>query len=55
MKIRDGDAVCLMMSNSPEYPIALLGALEAGAEVTTANPIYTACKFKIQIQETEAY
>uniref|UniRef100_A0A2H1WC02 Luciferin 4-monooxygenase n=1 Tax=Spodoptera frugiperda TaxID=7108 RepID=A0A2H1WC02_SPOFR len=53
MKIRDGDAVCLMMSNSPEYPIALLGALEAGAEVTTANPIYTAYELERQIKQAE--
>ncbi|XP_037293349.1 probable 4-coumarate--CoA ligase 3 isoform X2 [Manduca sexta] len=42
LKIRDGDVVCIMMPNSPEYGVAMLGILEAGAEVTTINPIYTA-------------
>lgn len=50
MKIRDGDVVCIMMPNSPEYALATLGALEAGAEVTTANPIYTPCKLLKEIQ-----
>ncbi|KAJ0175978.1 hypothetical protein K1T71_008152 [Dendrolimus kikuchii] len=49
MQIRDGDVVCIMMSNSPEYPIAVLGALEAGAEVTTVNPIYTAHEVQRQL------
>ncbi|XP_059062867.1 uncharacterized protein LOC131855599 isoform X1 [Achroia grisella] len=31
-----------MMSNSPDYALAILGTLQAGAEVTTVNPIYTA-------------
>ncbi|KAL0879035.1 hypothetical protein ABMA27_004002 [Loxostege sticticalis] len=40
--ITDGDVVCIMMTNTPEYAPAVIGALEAGAEVTTVNPIYTA-------------
>jgi acyl-CoA synthetase (AMP-forming)/AMP-acid ligase II len=42
--ISDGDVICVMMHNTPEYAPVLLGATEAGAEVTTVNPIYTACK-----------
>lgn len=38
-----------MMPNLPEYGIVGLGILQAGAEVTTVNPIYTARKFKISI------
>ncbi|KAF9424224.1 hypothetical protein HW555_000617 [Spodoptera exigua] len=53
MKIRDGDAVCLMMSNSPEYAIGVLGALEAGAAVTTANPIYTPYEVERQIKQAD--
>lgn len=33
-----------MMPNSPDYAVAVLGILQAGAEVTTVNPIYTARK-----------
>lgn len=51
--IKDGDVVCIMMSNSPEYAIAVLGALEAGAEVTTVNPIYTSHEVQRQITLSE--
>ncbi|XP_047028473.1 4-coumarate--CoA ligase 3-like [Helicoverpa zea] len=53
LKIRDGDVVCIMMSNSPEYPIAALGALEAGAEVTTVNPMYTAYEVQRQLIQSD--
>ncbi|KAI5638898.1 AMP-binding enzyme domain-containing protein [Phthorimaea operculella] len=39
--INDGDIVCVMMPNSPEYVIATLGTIESGAVMTTVNPIYT--------------
>ncbi|KAL4715819.1 hypothetical protein ACJJTC_006398 [Scirpophaga incertulas] len=39
--ISDGNVVLIMMNNIPEYAITLLGAAEAGAEVTTVNPTYT--------------
>ncbi|KAJ2951620.1 hypothetical protein O0L34_g13777 [Tuta absoluta] len=39
--IKDGDIVCIMMQNSPEYSIATLGTIESGATMTTVNPIYT--------------
>lgn len=39
MKQNDVVAVCL--PNIPEFPIATLGAAEAGLVVTTVNPIYT--------------
>ncbi|CAD0197921.1 unnamed protein product [Chrysodeixis includens] len=49
LKIRDGDVVCIMMPNCPDFAVAVLGALEAGAEVTTVNPIYTAHEVQRQI------
>uniref|UniRef100_A0A2A4IY84 Luciferin 4-monooxygenase n=1 Tax=Heliothis virescens TaxID=7102 RepID=A0A2A4IY84_HELVI len=52
LKIRDGDVVCIMMTNSPEYPIAALGALEAGAEVTTVNPLYTPYEVERQLKQS---
>ncbi|XP_026752608.2 uncharacterized protein LOC113512858 [Galleria mellonella] len=42
LNIRDSDVICIMMPNSPDYALAILGTLQAGAEVTTVNPIYTA-------------
>ncbi|KAJ0175977.1 hypothetical protein K1T71_008151 [Dendrolimus kikuchii] len=41
LKIRDYDVVYVMMPNSIEFPVAVLGALEAGAAVTTVNPAST--------------
>ncbi|CAH2267399.1 jg27582 [Pararge aegeria aegeria] len=40
-KIRDGDVVCVMLPNSPEYPTVVLGILTAGGLATTVNPVYT--------------
>lgn len=39
MKQNEVVAVCL--PNVPEFPIATLGAIEAGSLVTTVNPMYT--------------
>ncbi|CAB3247030.1 unnamed protein product [Arctia plantaginis] len=50
LKIKEGDVVCIMMSNSPEYAVVALGALEAGAVVTTVNPIYTPHEVQRQIE-----
>ncbi|GBP14310.1 4-coumarate--CoA ligase 1 [Eumeta japonica] len=41
-RLRDDDTVALVLPNLPEYPLALLGASEAGCVVTTVNPMYTA-------------
>lgn len=46
-KVRDRDVVCIMLPNSPEYPIVLLGILTAGGSVTTVNPTYTVCRYFI--------
>ncbi|XP_073946392.1 uncharacterized protein [Choristoneura fumiferana] len=52
--INDGDTVGLMSPNLPEYPIIALGALEAGAVVSTYNHLYTAYETQTQIQLSEA-
>lgn len=39
------DVICVMLSNIPEYPLVVLGGLQAGVVVTTVNPIYTAREF----------
>ncbi|EDV47064.1 probable 4-coumarate--CoA ligase 1 [Drosophila erecta] len=35
------DVLAICLPNLPEYPIATLGAIEAGLTVTTVNPVYT--------------
>ncbi|CAH2983005.1 unnamed protein product [Chilo suppressalis] len=40
-QITDGDIVCVMMNNLPEYAPVTLGTIEAGAILTTVNPTYT--------------
>ncbi|CAG9101522.1 unnamed protein product [Plutella xylostella] len=49
-KIRDGDAVAVMLPNVPDYPLVVMGILEAGGVVTTVNPIYTAYEVQRQLQ-----
>ena len=43
-KLGKGDVLAICLPNLPEYPGAVLGAIEAGLTVTTVNPIYTAGK-----------
>ncbi|CAG4959570.1 unnamed protein product [Parnassius apollo] len=47
--IREGDITCIMMPNNPEYAIVTLGSLEAGAAVTTINPLYTVHEVQRQL------
>ncbi|XP_049875374.1 uncharacterized protein LOC126373311 isoform X1 [Pectinophora gossypiella] len=49
LKVRTGDVICVMMHNSPEYGVVVLGTFEAGAELTTVNPIYTAHELQRQL------
>ena len=42
--LQPGDTLNIVMPNTAEWPILLLGAMEAGLLVTTANPHYTAGK-----------
>ncbi|XP_063624969.1 uncharacterized protein LOC134796713 [Cydia splendana] len=50
--INDRDTVGIISPNSPEYPIVALGALDAGATLTTFNPIYTPYEIQTQIQQS---
>lgn len=43
-KLNHGDTIAVCLPNSIEFPIIVLGGSEAGVEVTTVNPIYTAGK-----------
>ncbi|KAH8272304.1 hypothetical protein KR018_001562 [Drosophila ironensis] len=48
-KLFKPDVVAICLPNLPEYPIASLGAIEAGVTVTTVNPIYTADEIARQL------
>ncbi|WP_051086530.1 AMP-binding protein [Methylobacterium sp. WSM2598] len=52
--IRKGDRVALMLPNVPAYPIALFGALIAGATAVNVNPLYTARELTHQIGDAGA-
>ncbi|XP_054731348.1 uncharacterized protein LOC129239677 [Anastrepha obliqua] len=53
-KLGPGDTLAVCLPNLPEYPIAVLGAIEAGLSVTTVNPIYTADEIGRQVQLSNA-
>ena len=41
VRVRPGDRVAIMMPNTLQYPVALLGVLRAGGVVVNTNPQYT--------------
>lgn len=52
--IAPGDRVALMMPNILSYPVALFGALRAGATVVNVNPLYTPRELKHQLVDSGA-
>jgi acyl-CoA synthetase (AMP-forming)/AMP-acid ligase II len=49
-----GDVLALAAANSPDWPIALLGAQLAGGAVTPLNPLWTAEEIAHQLQFSHA-
>jgi long-chain acyl-CoA synthetase len=49
-----GDTVALYLLNCPQYVIAYIGALKAGAKVTPVSPVYTSQEVKHQLGDSEA-
>lgn len=49
-----GDTVALFLLNCPQYVIAYLGALKAGAKVTPVSPVYTSLELKHQLEDSGA-
>lgn len=47
-----GDTLCISSSNSPEYLVAILGAIAVGGKIATASPTYTVDELSRQLQET---
>lgn len=54
MGIQKGDRVALYLLNCPQYIIAYLGALKAGAVVTPVSPVYTSGEVKHQLSDSGA-
>ena len=52
--IAKGDRVALMMPNILQYPVALLGTLQAGLVVVNTNPLYTARELRHQLADSGA-
>lgn len=52
--IRAGDRVALMMPNILQYPVAMFGALRAGAIVVNTNPQYTVRELNHQLVDSGA-
>src|SRR5207302_986662 len=49
-----GARVALMMPNCLQYPVAMFGALRAGATVVNVNPLYTARELEYQLRDCGA-
>ena len=41
LNVKPGDHIALMLPNIVQYPVALFGALLAGAVIVNVNPMYT--------------
>jgi long-chain acyl-CoA synthetase len=52
--VRQGDTVALYLLNSPQFVIAYLGALKAGATVTAVSPVYTSFEIRHQLTDSGA-
>ena len=52
--IAKGDKIALYVLNSPQFVIAYLGAVKAGAVVTPISPVYTSFEIRHQLQDSQA-
>jgi long-chain acyl-CoA synthetase len=52
--VRRGHTVALYLLNSPQFVVAYLGALKAGATVTAISPVYTSFEIKHQLTDSGA-
>jgi long-chain acyl-CoA synthetase len=50
--VRKGDRIALVLPNCPEYAIAYFGALQAGAIVVNASPLYVADELQRLFQDS---
>ncbi|MEI6003062.1 AMP-binding protein [Paraburkholderia bengalensis] len=52
--VKPGDRVAIMLPNTFQYPVALFGALKAGAVVVNVNPLYTVRELSHQLKDSGA-
>ncbi|QBQ97368.1 AMP-binding protein [Paraburkholderia pallida] len=52
--VKPGDRVAIMLPNTLQYPVALFGALKAGAVIVNVNPLYTARELAHQLKDSGA-
>jgi long-chain acyl-CoA synthetase len=52
--VKKGDRVALLLLNCPQYVVAYLGALKAGAVVTPVSPVYTSQEVAHQLKDSGA-
>ena len=52
--LQKGDRIALMMPNILQYPVAIMGALQAGLVVVNTNPMYTARELRHQLTDSGA-
>jgi Acyl-CoA synthetases (AMP-forming)/AMP-acid ligases II len=52
--IKKGDKIALLLLNSPQFIIAYLGGLKAGAILTGISPVYVSPEIKHQIEDSGA-
>ncbi|XP_072160316.1 uncharacterized protein [Bemisia tabaci] len=52
--LNPGDVLAIMLPNAIDYPIVLLGALEAGLLVTTIDPAFKKNELSLQVRTTNA-
>jgi long-chain acyl-CoA synthetase len=52
--VKKGDKIALLLLNSPQFIIAYMGALKAGATLTAISPVYVSSEIKYQIEDSGA-
>jgi long-chain acyl-CoA synthetase len=52
--VKKGDKIALLLLNSPQFIIAYMGALKAGATLTTISPVYVGSEIKYQLEDSGA-
>ena len=52
--IKKGDKIALLLLNSPQFIIAYMGALKAGATLTAISPVYVSSEIKYQLEDSGA-
>jgi long-chain acyl-CoA synthetase len=52
--VKKGDKIALLLLNTPQFIIAYMGALKAGATLTAISPVYVSSEIKYQIEDSGA-